>query len=125
MNFTTRILPAAEWSSLAETTLADSWPQLDPAKHHVLVVEQDGVVCGCLALLQSVHAEFLWIAPAHRGKASVGRRLRGAMLDLVRRWGFPTVLMASMDARMRGIVLGLGAIQLPGDHYVLKVKESV
>ena len=120
---TTRILPAADWSRLDATDAGIPWRHLDPHRNHVLVTERDGQITGCVVLMNVLHAEFLWIAPAYRGRVSVFRRLRAAMFAYARRWRYPTVLMAALTKSMSGIVAGLGADRLPGEHYVLNLKE--
>ena len=120
---TTRILPPEEWSRLEAIPAGIPWRDLDPRRNHVLVTEHDGMIAGCVVLMEAIHAEFLWIAPAHRGRVSVARRLRATVLDSARTWGYPTVLMAAMTKQMAGILAGLGADRLLGDHYVLNLKE--
>lgn len=121
---TTRLLPAADWCRLDTVPEAGiPWRAMDPHRNHVLVTEQDGQITGTLVLMQALHAECLWIAPAYRGRVSVFRRLRHAMLAYARAWRYPTVLMASMSKQMAAILAGLGADRLPGDHYVLTLKE--
>lgn len=121
---TTRILPPAEWSRLDTVPLAGiPWRDLDRHKHHVLVTEHDGHITGCLLLIQALHAECLWIAPAYRTRVSVLRRLRTALFAYARTWRYPTVLMGCLSKQMAAILAGLGADRLPGDHYVLNLKE--
>lgn len=118
----TRLLPAAEWCRLPGET-AIPWRALDPRLHHVVVVERDGLIAGCVVLMQALHAEFLWVAPAYRTRVSVGRRLRAAVVGYARRWRFPTVLMGCGTTEMHAILAGLGADRLPGDHYVWNMEE--
>ena len=120
---TTRLLPASEWWRLpADAEIP--WQGLNPQLHHIVVTERGGLITGCVVLMQALHAEFLWIAPAYRGRVSVGRRLLAAVRGYTRRWRFPTVLMAACSKQMAGILAGLGADRLPGDHYVLTIKEG-
>lgn len=121
---TTRVLPPDEWPRLIVTDAWEAWPHLDPARNTVVVTEHEGAIVGCVILMQAVHAEFLWIAPEHRGKTSVFRRLRDGMLSTARALGTPTVWMAAMSTQMHGIVCGLGAERVPGAHFLLNLKET-
>jgi N-acetylglutamate synthase-like GNAT family acetyltransferase len=46
---------------------------------HVIVVEDDGRLVGCVSLVRMWHAEGIWITPALRTKGTVLRRLLDAM----------------------------------------------
>lgn len=119
---TCRVLPPALWHRLpAETEIP--WDRLDPARNQVLVTEHDGAITGCVVLMQVAHAEFLWIAPGYRGRVSVGRRLLERVQREARRLSAPTLVMAALSKTMNGILCGLGAERLPGDHYVLPLQE--
>jgi hypothetical protein len=118
---TTRILPPEEWTRLASTNASEAWACLDPQRNSVLVVEAEGEIIGSVILMQAVHAEFLWIDPKHRKRASVLRRLRRRLLLEVA--GIPTVLAAAIGVEMRTLLEKLGGHRLPGDHYVLNVQE--
>ena len=75
---TTRILPPAEWAQCP----AHMRPQLltlDPTLVRVVVVEELGDIIGCVVLARTVVADGLWIAPVHRGRTSVARRLLAGM----------------------------------------------
>lgn len=119
---TTRLLPADEWHRLpvdAEIPLT-----LDPARNAIVVTEQDGAITGCVVLMTVLHAEFLWVAPAYRGRVSVIRRLRDRIAADASAMGAPTVLIAALSRTMNAIACGLGAVRLPGDHYVWTMKEQ-
>jgi hypothetical protein len=120
--YSTRILPVDEWPRLAGTSVGQVWPYLRPMRNTVVVVEHDGEIVGSLVLMQTLHAEFLEIAPDYRGHVAVARKLRAGMTAEAERLGYPTVLASAISDEMRGILAGLGASQLPGDHYVLSVK---
>lgn len=117
---TTRELPPAEWPKLETTNAVDLWRHLNPARHRVIVVEDHGEVVGSMLLMQVVHAECLWIAPAHRKTVPVGRRLLQALFTEA---GAPTVLASAVSTEMVRILDKLGTV-LPGTHYVLPIKES-
>ena len=117
---TARLLPPEQWDQLADTSSAELWPHLDPLRNRVLVVEErGGLIIGVLVLMQVEHAECLWIAPEHRGKSVVFRELRAG---LIREALGPTVLAAADSDEMRGILPKLGAVPLPGEHYVLPLR---
>lgn len=117
---TSRILPPDEWPKLAGTELEAVWPVLN-ADATVLVVEDEGRIVGCWAILTYVHVEGLWIAPAYRKQASVGRRLWFGMLAAVRRLGADRVITGAMTQDVRDLITSAGGALLPGDQYVLAI----
>lgn len=118
---TSRILPPKEWPKLEGTEAGAIWPHLDPARSQVLVVEADGAIVGTWVLMSVVHAECLWIADAHRGKASVARRLWTAMRRTAREMGVPIVATAALSDDVRTLLEHVGATKVPGDHYAMRV----
>jgi ribosomal protein S18 acetylase RimI-like enzyme len=120
---TSRILPPEEWSRLAGTEADAVWEQL-PASACVVAVEDDGVIVGCHVLVPVLHAECLWIHPEYRKRSSVARRLWSAVqreaIDRFGAFGFQT---AAVDDHIRGLLSHVGAVPLPGDHYMVPVKE--
>lgn len=119
---TTRILPPAEWARLAGTEAETIWPRLDPARASVLVVEDGGAIVATWILMSVVHAECLWIAPAHRGRTSVARRLWAFMHRTARAMGVPVVATAALSDEVRGLLEHVGATKVPGDHYAMEVR---
>jgi N-acetylglutamate synthase-like GNAT family acetyltransferase len=114
---TTRILPPEEWERLSGTELGEVWPILPPACTKVLVVEDtDGRIIGCWALMNLYHAEGLWIAPDHRGKGSVARRLIRDMSKELRELGATTVITAAIDPAIVGYLERMGAEALPASY---------
>lgn len=118
---TTRLLEPSEWPRLAGTELETVWPHLDPLQAHIVVVEADGAIVGCWAAFRQIHVEGVWIAEAHRGKAGVARRLLAGMRRTARAMGARSVATAALTDDVRGILDGLGATKLPGDHYAMPV----
>lgn len=115
----TRLLPRREWETrLAGTELEHAAPLLAPGAQ-VLVVEDADALVGCWALIPYVHVEGLWIAPTHRGRASVGRRLLTGMHRVARAMGADAVLTAATDDTVRRLIEAYGGQQLPGTHHVL------
>jgi hypothetical protein len=118
---TTRILPPEEYPRLAGTELELVWPTL-PMDAAVVVVEDGTEIVGCWAAFTLAHVEGVWVAPAHRGKTSVARRLLGGMRRaLAEQFGATGAITGAMSDEVRGILDGLGAQKLPGDHYVLSL----
>jgi N-acetylglutamate synthase-like GNAT family acetyltransferase len=118
---TTRLLPPEEWARLAGTELETVWPHLHAASAQIVVVEQDGQIVGCWALMRVVHVEGVWIAPAYRGKASVAKRLLQGMRRAAAQWGAKTVATAALTDDVRRLVAHLGGVALPGEHFVMSV----
>lgn len=120
----TRLLPPEEWPRLAGTELETVWPHLSGASAQVIVVEDElGNICACWCAFTSVHVEGLWIAPAHRLRASVARRLWQAMRRHVFSLGSGAVMTAALSDDVRELLETAGATKLPGDHYVLPMGE--
>lgn len=118
---TTRLLAPEEYARLAGTELDAALPVL-PEGARVLAVESaTGDLVGCWALLPVYHAEGLWIAPAHRGRGRVALRLLEGMRALCRALGVQTVATASVSEQVDRLVGHLGAVELPGRHFVFKV----
>lgn len=116
----TRVLPPAEWDQLRGTELETVWALLNPSDAQIVVVEQDGAIVGCWACFTVLHCEGVWIAPEHRGKTSVARRLWTRMLRLVRARGAKGFVTAATTPDVRALLEGRAA-RLPGDHYVYQV----
>lgn len=118
---TTRLLPRGEWHRLKGTLLETVTPDL---RHdaQVVVVEDNAAIVGCWVLMPVYHAEGVWIAPEHRGKASVGRRLLAGMRRLVREQGAREVLMLTTNDRTARMALKLGrATELTARHFAVEM----
>lgn len=121
---TSRILPPEEWERLDGTEAETIWPMLDRAKTQIVVVEQDGEIVGCHVLLLVLHAECLWVHPAHRGKSSVARRLWAAVQQTARdTFRVRTIATAACSDEVRELLRHVGAVTLPGTHHVIPVGE--
>ncbi len=119
----TRILPQAEWEKLAGTEAETVWRDL-PESACVVAVEDDGVVVGCHVLIPVLHAEMLWIHPDYRKRSSVARRLWTAVQqEAIDRFGAMGFQTAAVSDDVRGLLHHVGAIQIPGDHYMVRLKE--
>lgn len=118
---TTRILPPEEWPRLEGTEAGSVWRSLDPESASVIVVEDGGSIVGVWVLMTVLHAECLWIADAHRGKAAVARRLWAAMQREAHAMGVEAVATAATTDDVRALLDHVGAMKLPGDFYAMKV----
>jgi len=119
--YTSRVLPVEEWPRLAQTPLASVWALLKPEDTQVLVVEQAGAIIGVWLAVRLVHAEGVWIAPAHRGSVGVVRRLLSGMRAAAARWGVGVVWTgaAEGDAMVEGLITRLGGTVVPFTSYRL------
>ena len=116
----TRVLPPDEWSRLEGTEAGPLWTYLDPQRAEVLVVEEDGQIIGSWVLINMLHAECLWVAPAHRGRSAVLRRLFTGLVRVMTGGGIPTVWTASASPAVTAMLDHLGAQKIPGDHYAMR-----
>lgn len=121
---TTRILPPSEWpAKLAGTLLDPAWQGFSEHDRVVVVEDAEGQVIGCTALMLVWHLEGTWIAPEHRGKASVGRRMYRAARDLFKALHVREVYMMARNAVTAAQCQRLGqAIHLDCDHFIVKVR---
>lgn len=115
---TTRILPPEEYFKLDGTEAKDVWSRL-PDGSQVIVVEHEGEIVGCWIAMKVLHAECLYIAPEHRKKSSVGRRLLSALRTIAEREHAKSVWTAAMEDDVRGLLKHFGATQVPGDHFIM------
>lgn len=121
---TTRLLPPADWARLAGTELETVWPHL-PASARVIVVEDEaGAIVGCWALFSCVHVEGVWVAPEHRARTAVARRLLVGMRHEARDLGAQSVVTGALTDDVRQLITGLGGKALPGDLYVIPVERG-
>lgn len=109
---------------MAGTEADPIWPHLDPAQAQVLVVEQDGAIVGTWVLMRLVHAECVWIAPAHRGRGRVAARLVQFMRERARAWQVRAVLGHPVDAAVVALIEKLRGTRLPGVPYLIPVDHE-
>lgn len=119
-----RALPVEEWPRLAHTEAGMVWPHLDPSKSTIIVVEKDGEIIGCHALLYVLHAECLWIDPRFRGRSSVARRLWEAVRRAALACGARTLVTASMDVTVERLLAHVEAVRLPGTHFSIPLRKG-
>jgi N-acetylglutamate synthase-like GNAT family acetyltransferase len=119
----TRLLPPDEWGKLDGTELETVYPYLDRIRAHVIVVEDHGQIVGSWALFPLIHAEGIHIAPEHRGKTAVARRLLKAMRSTARAMGAQCINTAATDDDVKRMLITMGATRLPGAHYTLSLGD--
>ena len=115
---TTRLLPSDEWAKLAITEVGPVWSWLPPNARVVVVEDEEQQLMGCHVLLPVWHLEGLWIAPDHRRRTSVARRLWSRVQQEARSLGVTQLVTAAADDTVKGLLTHVGAIPLP-DHFVV------
>ena len=123
---TDRLLPPAEWDKLATTNLGHSRSYL-PDDADVVVVERDGVIVGCCALLglRHIHLEGMEIVPEERGNPAVFRHLLAAMRDRIDALHVPSVFAGSQTGEMAEMLARIDATPVNMTIYVLPVGGRV
>jgi hypothetical protein len=117
----TRLLHRGEWSAaLIGTELETIHPHL-PDGAVVVVVEDAGQVLACQAVYPQVHLEGLWVRPEFRGNPRVARRIFVGMVNAALAMGARSVQTAAVDPAVAGMIERLGAVELPGRHFSLKL----
>lgn len=124
---TTRILPPEEWSRLTGTELERVATEIDNRDGvSVIVVEDEGEIIGCWALMTVAHVEGLWIAPAHRRKGGgVFRKLWREMCRLTLDKGIGAVFTHGATPDMRTWIQALGGQPMTGEGFVLPMSRRV
>lgn len=122
-SLTGRILPPEEWAEKLVGTPLEGSP-LVPEHSLVAVVEDaDGVVIAHWAAMTTVHVEGLWIADAHQGHAGTGRALLTTMVEALQGIGVAEVLTQAETPEVVAMIRTVGGRKVPGDTYVIPVKE--
>ena len=116
-----RVLPESEWSKLAVTGFAQIGPTLRPEDVQIIVVEDGSKIVATMGVLRVTHFESLWIDPAYRGNAGLGRRLLKAGIQAARKWTDSWVWGASDTERMDKIIGRTGGKYLPITSYVIPI----
>lgn len=121
VTLTARVLTPEEWpTKLIGTTLAQAI--YDPDNAFVIVVEDaEGKVVACWSAVNTVHVEGIWIHPDHRKHAAVGRTLLTGMFEELRSLSVREVVTNADTPEVERMLQTIGAIQLPGTSWVLKV----
>lgn len=119
---TTRLLPPDEWHRLIGTEAEAVIPHLADLRAQALVVEESDAIIGCWVFLPMWHAECLWISEAHRGHGSVGRRLLSGLKHVADSLGVDRIWTGSASNEVRDLLKHFGAVQIPGEHFVMSLK---
>lgn len=125
----TRVLAPSEYPRLQGTEMEAIWPYL-PDDAQVIVVEESGEsthppkIVGTWALYRLMHCEGVWIAPEHRGKAGVARRLVSEMFRIAKAEGARAVNTAALSSEVSGMLEALGGIELQGRHFSVSVPQE-
>ena len=117
---TARELPVGEYPRLVGTALGPVIGALPESARVIVVEDDDGAIVGCWMLAAYWHAEGLYIAPEHRGRAGAVRRLLRAVHHLAGELGITHVITGAMDDRVRALLAHAGATALP-EQYVLRL----
>lgn len=120
----TRLLPPEEWSRLADCGLGDLWASLPPATTRIVVVEEDGEIVGHVTGVLMLHAEGAWIAPRHRKRVAVWRRLIEGFWRLADGWGCRAAWASAASDEMRHVLARLHGAPVTGDHVIVLKPEG-
>lgn len=116
----TRILPPAEWERVPEH-LREPMRHMDPKLVRLVVVEELGDIIGCVVLAHTVIADGVWIAPPHRGRASVARRLlAGTRIVAETEFHGDGLVGHGSTPEMVTILKKMGAVELPQPSLALR-----
>ena len=115
-----RVLPSSEWGRLDGTELEELSKQLTSATAKMLVVERGDEIVGCCALLFVLHGGGVWIAPAHRKRGVVARRLLDLVTKTARSCGARCVVASDTPEEMTDLLINhLGATATPESAHVI------
>ena len=122
---TSRLLPPNEWHRLKEAgaELGEVCQYLDGAQTFLMVIEDAGAIVGCWAMFPVMHLEGVWVAPMHRGKGSVARRLLTFMRSIARLNGAALAVTTCMDAQIRQVITKLHGQPVPGEQFFVPIGE--
>mgnify|MGYP001567898077 CR=1 FL=1 len=118
---TSRVLPQEEWHQVAHLDIGRFLPYATPAHTEIVVVEREGVIVGCWAVLRITHVEGLWIDPAYRGRVSVARRLFHATMAVARRWTDHWVMTGAQTPEIADLLRRYGATEIPMQTFVMPI----
>ena len=120
---TTRMLPRDEWPRLVGTELESTWKLLlrSPQAEVLAVEDREGHIVGCWALFPVWHVEGIFIAPAHRQRATVARKLLAGIRLLCGKKNIAQVVTGAITPEVESFILRLGGTPLPGAHFAWRV----
>jgi ribosomal protein S18 acetylase RimI-like enzyme len=120
---TTRELPREEWDRLQGTEL-EALAATGLETLTILVVEDAGEIVGCWGLVPVFHAEGIWVAPAHRGRGSVGRHLLRGMREAMRKRHLHGVWTGAILPAVATMITKCGGRALPAMFYLPRTPEE-
>lgn len=116
MAYQAREAPAAEWPRIGALA---GWAAVpDPTMARVVVVEEAGQIVGAWCLLTAIHLEGAWIAPSHRCRVGVVRRLVAGVFEILRVCEARVVYTAAVDPDVGRLARKLGFERFPGEWFV-------
>lgn len=124
---TSRVLPRVEWTRLQGTEMERiaATALAQDVECYIFVVEDDsGAIIGCWCVFQAWHAEGIWIAPQHRKRAGVARRLLKMASLIAQQLGFSSVMTAAQTDEVATLLDSAGARALPGLHFVMPLRKG-
>ncbi len=125
---TTRALTLDEWRSdewrakLSGSEVGKALDSLGPRTIVMVVQDNAGAVIGSWAALHVLHGECFSVAPAHRGKAAVARKLLRAMANVAQHFEFTSIWTAAEDDDVARMVRRLGGVPVTAQSFVMPVK---
>ncbi len=120
---TQRELPKHEWPRLVGTELEAVMSTLPEDVKVVVVEDESGAIIGCWAAMPVMHVEGVWIAPAHRGRTAVARRLWSGMRQTLASFGAAGAWTAAVAPDVAAL-LGKRATRVEGQHYLLSWRKA-
>jgi len=114
----------AEWADrLKGTDLEVTVPHLAACGGRVaIVLDDEGQVIGTWALMTLHHAEGVWVAPEHQGKAGVARLLMQQMGSFLREAGATSVLTGANTPEIARLLERHGAVRIEAATYSLPME---
>ena len=120
--YTAREADPSEWAHVAQ--LAEWGMVPDPTMARVVVVEAEGQVVGAWCILTAIRLEGAWIAPSHRARVGVVKRLTEGVFSILRACEARVVYTAATSAAVERLILKLGFQRFPADWYVKVLGET-
>jgi N-acyl-L-homoserine lactone synthetase len=120
--YETKILPKEEYQRLVGT---EAEPLINDLGDEttVLVIEKDGKIVGSWLMIQTYHAECVWIDPNEAGNPVIPNRLIKGMMNIAKAVGAKHLVTSALDKNVvRLIVEHLKGKKIPGKHFVFPVE---
>lgn len=121
--YTNSLVKVNESGKLIGTEAEELIPHLTPDGPYVLIVEKDDLVVGTWALIETYHAECVWIDPREKNNPVVAKRLIKGMMQMARSVGAKNLVTSCLTKEVEDLIVNhLGGTQLVGKHFVFPVK---